>query len=197
MSISSTVFSSTRYIKNSNGVYQPYSEWTKASDVECDDGKTVESKIGAISGITSSVSSTSTSTALSASAGKGLADRITTIENQLSKVYMYSVGGTYVVSPSSTGYPMFDITTLRKAFAKRYGEISQYSSEHTDYIVLAANGDGDANSVHIDGVTFVPHTNSWHTTFPNAVGGGKVRVQWVAFYIGNANKYNGTLDGLV
>ena len=40
-------------------VWQRVSFWTKSSDVEFDDGKTAETKVGAISGITDSLVSTS------------------------------------------------------------------------------------------------------------------------------------------
>ena len=49
-------------------VWQRVSFWTKSSDVEFDDGKTAETKVGAISGITDSLVSTSSNIAASAKA---------------------------------------------------------------------------------------------------------------------------------
>lgn len=59
------------YILTSKG-YQLLSRWTHASTVECEDGKTVQTKVGAIDGITDSLNSTSSTTALSAKAGNQL-----------------------------------------------------------------------------------------------------------------------------
>ena len=49
-------------------VWQRVSFWTKSSDVEFNDGKTAETKVGAISGITDSLVSTSSNIAASAKA---------------------------------------------------------------------------------------------------------------------------------
>lgn len=49
-------------------IWQRVSFWTKSSDVEFDDGKTAETKVGAISGITDSLVSTSSNIAASAKA---------------------------------------------------------------------------------------------------------------------------------
>ena len=49
-------------------IWQRVSFWTKSSDVEFDDGKTAETKVGAIDGITDSLVSTSSNIAASAKA---------------------------------------------------------------------------------------------------------------------------------
>lgn len=64
-----------------NKVWQRISFWTKASDVEFDDGKTAQEKLGAINGITSALNSSDSTLALSASAGQALDTKITTISN--------------------------------------------------------------------------------------------------------------------
>lgn len=55
-----------------NKLWQKISFWTKASDVEFNDGNTAETKVGAINGITDSLSATNSNVALSAKAGASL-----------------------------------------------------------------------------------------------------------------------------
>ena len=57
-------------------LWQKISFWTKSSDVEFDDGKNAETKVGAIDGITDSLVSTSSNIAASAKA-------VSTINNNL------------------------------------------------------------------------------------------------------------------
>jgi hypothetical protein len=66
-----------------NKIYDRISFWTKASDVEFNDGGTAESKLGSISGVTDSLTSTSSSIAASAAAVKGLNDKITELSTSL------------------------------------------------------------------------------------------------------------------
>ena len=66
-----------------NKVWLRISFWTKASDVEFDDGKTLQEKLGTINGITDSLNSTDVKSVLSAAAGKILNDRITEVANKI------------------------------------------------------------------------------------------------------------------
>lgn len=69
------------------------SRWTSSQTVECDDGKTVENKIGAINGITDSLNATDSSIALSAPAGKEMNDKITALNSNIaSKADMQKQG---------------------------------------------------------------------------------------------------------
>lgn len=54
MAINETIASGKyrQCIDEINKIWKRYSLWSKASDTECDDGQTVEEKIGAIKGIT-------------------------------------------------------------------------------------------------------------------------------------------------
>ena len=62
-----------KLINETTKLWQRISFWTKASDVEFDDGKTAETKLGAINGITSDLSCTDESIAASmASVGRSL-----------------------------------------------------------------------------------------------------------------------------
>lgn len=59
-----------------NKVWLRISFWTSANDVEFDDGKTLQQKLGTINGITDSLTSTDIKSALSAKAGKVLNDKL-------------------------------------------------------------------------------------------------------------------------
>ncbi len=59
-----------------NRVWLRISFWTKASDVEFDDGKTLQQKLGSFNGITDSLTANDAKAALSAAAGKELNDRL-------------------------------------------------------------------------------------------------------------------------
>lgn len=59
-----------------NKVWLRISFWTSANDVEFDDGKTLQQKLGTINGITDSLNSTDVKSALSAKAGKALNDKL-------------------------------------------------------------------------------------------------------------------------
>lgn len=64
MSIASGYTQMKNYFKES-GTFKLISRWTSANTVECDDGKTVQEKIGKINGISSSFSSNDSSQAAS------------------------------------------------------------------------------------------------------------------------------------
>ena len=59
-----------------NKVWMRISFWTSANDVEFDDGRTLQQKLGTIDGITDSLESNDLKSALSAKAGKVLNDRV-------------------------------------------------------------------------------------------------------------------------
>ena len=73
----------------------------------------------------------------------------------------YSFSGTYVTNVSGLSKKIFGLTWLREQFKKRFGIES--GTDNTRYIVTVVNGDGLANPVHIDGVTF--QNNSWYAVF--------------------------------
>lgn len=59
-----------------NRVWMRISFWTSANDVEFDDGRTLQQKLGTIDGITDSLESNDLKSALSAKAGKVLNGKI-------------------------------------------------------------------------------------------------------------------------
>ena len=68
-----------------NKIYDRISFWTKASDVYNNSDKALETTCGSITGITSSLTSTSTTMAASASAIKQLNDKIADLNSNLNK----------------------------------------------------------------------------------------------------------------
>ncbi len=71
-----------RRLKNEETkLWERLSIWTKAVDVEFNDGKNAETKAGAINGITDSLTSTSSNIVASAKAIKTLNDKITALMN--------------------------------------------------------------------------------------------------------------------
>ena len=66
-------------------LWERISFWCKASDCEFDDGKTAEVKLGAINGITDSLTSDASNIVASAAAVKALNDKITEINSNLQK----------------------------------------------------------------------------------------------------------------
>ena len=74
-----------RYILTSSG-YKLCSHWTSSNTVHFDDGKTAQTKVGAIDGITDSLTSTSSNVALSAKSGKSLQDQVTQLNTHLQAI---------------------------------------------------------------------------------------------------------------
>lgn len=88
MSILSGFFKTKKYRKTDTG-YQLQSEWTSASTVEMADGNTAETNLGAIQGITDSLTATSSNVALSAKAGSNLQGQIDELNSNLNKKLFY------------------------------------------------------------------------------------------------------------
>lgn len=78
MAIDSGYIKFKKYLKQDSGNYILTSIYTSSNTVHFDDGKTAQTKLGAINGITASLTSTSTDIALSASAGKSINDKVAT-----------------------------------------------------------------------------------------------------------------------
>ena len=96
MSILSGIKKVIPYFKNADGNYEQLSYKTSSQTVDFDDGKTAETKLGAINGITKSLNSTSDSVAISASAGKSLQDQITALNsNIVSKLDLWNFKAEY------------------------------------------------------------------------------------------------------
>ena len=89
MAIRETIVTGRKFrkcIDEINRIWQRISFWTKACDVEFDDGKTAEEKLGKIDGITDSLDSISSNTALSAAAGNNLQNQVTQLTNTINNL---------------------------------------------------------------------------------------------------------------
>ena len=89
MAIKETIVTGRKFrkcIDEINRIWQRISFWTKACDVEFDDGKTAEEKLGKINSITDSLDSISSNTALSAAAGNNLQNQVTQIKNTINNL---------------------------------------------------------------------------------------------------------------
>lgn len=97
-----------------NKTWQRISFWTHSSDVEFEDGKTAEIKVGAIDGITDSLASDSSRIAASAKA-------ISELNNDLTKVKVY-VGSDkklhFVNSAGADSVLNFSSTLVEQSFSK-------------------------------------------------------------------------------
>lgn len=91
-----------KLIDETNKLWQRISIWTKASDVEFNDGKTAQNKVGSINGVTDSLTSTSSNIAASAKAVKTLNDKITQLSSNLTVnievIYQAGTSGTYTLT---------------------------------------------------------------------------------------------------
>ena len=86
MAINETIATGRKFrklIDEVNKIWQRISFWTKAEDVEFNDGSTAEIKIGTINGVTDSLTSTASNVAASAAAVKALNDKVTAISSNL------------------------------------------------------------------------------------------------------------------
>lgn len=91
------------YIKQSSG-YKLLSRWTNANTVECDDGKTLQSKVGGISGISSSLTANSTTQAASTNLTNQLYQNMggLTFGQDEDGNWGYKIGGADTVIPFSS-----------------------------------------------------------------------------------------------
>lgn len=85
MSILSGYGKFKRYVLTNSG-YKLCSQWTSSNTVHFDDGNTAQTKVGAINGITDSLTATNSNIALSAAAGKNLQDQVTQLNTGLAGI---------------------------------------------------------------------------------------------------------------
>ena len=90
MSILSGYGKFKRYVLTDSG-YKLCSQWTSSNTVHFDDGNTAQTKVGAINGITDSLTATNSNIALSAKAGKSLQDQVTSLNTGLNEVVPQNV----------------------------------------------------------------------------------------------------------
>lgn len=90
MAINETISKGNKYrrLKDAaNKVWQRISFWTAASDVEFDNGTTLQNSLGSVTGITDSLTSTSSTVAASAAAVASLNSKITSFQAGVNTLY--------------------------------------------------------------------------------------------------------------
>lgn len=165
MSILSGYKKFKKYIKTSSG-FQLQSLWSNANTVEADDGKNMETKVGAINGITSSTTANSTDIAASANL---VNTRCNELSNNLGGLsfgqdadgnWGYKAGGADTVTPFK-GDPDFDyehgISIPYVVAAGNPNVLHYYTMTAEDaaysYLALFAVTAGSVVSIELSGVS--------------------------------------------
>ena len=165
MSILSGYKKFKKYIKTSSG-FQLQSLWSNANTVEADDGKNMETKVGAINGITSSTTANSTDIAASANL---VNTRCNELSNNLGGLsfgqdadgnWGYKIGGADTVVPFK-GEPDFDyehgISIPYVVAAGNPNVLHYYTMTAEDaaysYLALFAVTAGSVVSIELSGVS--------------------------------------------
>lgn len=160
--------------------------WTHANDVEFNDGKTAQTKVGAIKGITTSTNTAETGYAADATTVTTLNQSVTELNqslgnlktdlnlNGLSNIKINA--GTVVkeVKSGNNSFVLFNFQQVADIFGLQ-------NMSATDIVILVSNGDGKALPAHLEGVTFM--NDSWYVVFKDILQGDmNCRVQYVIFY---------------
>ena len=107
------------YIKQSSG-YKLLSRWANANTVECDDAQTVQSKVGGITGISSSLTANSSTQAASTNLTNQLYQNISSIDSDLGGCrFGYTADGLpgYKKEGADTVYPFSSIRSISGIFS--------------------------------------------------------------------------------
>lgn len=108
MSIASGYQKFKDYIKQTAGSYILASRWANANTLECDDGKTLQTKVGGINGITSSKTANAEDIAASAKLTNELYSDIASLSSELGGYrFVYTEEGQpgYKKDSADTVYP--------------------------------------------------------------------------------------------
>ena len=173
MAVNETIVTGRKFRKlvdEATKLWQRISFWGVASDVEFDDGENAETKFGAISGITDSLTSTSSNVAASAAAVKALNDKITELNSDLTKrkLVMTNTYGNGVMPTTgcSVTITVPDDCTKGILIADLYGY-----NDGTGSSIQITNGAGIKSSVQLldcsSGDTFKQsaYTSIWDCSF--------------------------------
>ena len=160
--------------------------WTHANDVEFNDGKTAQTKVGAIKGITTSTNTAETGYAADATTVTTLNQSVTTLNQSLGNLKtdlnlngLSSIkidAGTVVkkVKSGNNSFVLFNFQQVAEIFGLQ-------TLSATDIVILVSNGDGKAFPVHLEGVTFL--NDNWYVVFKDILQMDmNCRVQYVMFY---------------
>ena len=148
------------YLKES-GKFKLISRWTNANTVECDDGKTVQSKIGGIDGISSSLTANSTTQAASTNLTHQLRQNIDNIRQSFQDGCDTIVAGctSYGSTPSSNS-PQDIVKSIGTIYNNRYSQ--GYSTGYSEgqsmgYNQGYAQGQVDFKPVILSGTITMTH----------------------------------------
>lgn len=142
MAINETISTGNKYrrLKDaSTKLWQRLSFWTKASDVEFDNGATAEASLGNIQGITDSVNSNSSTVAASAAAVNTLNSKLTSFQTGVDTLYNQYVSKG--VTPS--GKTLAAITSATDSLyntAYANGNNASGSSFNREYTIVLSGG---------------------------------------------------------
>lgn len=155
MAIDETIITGRKYRVKSGSIWKRLSFWTKAADVECEDGKTVEEKIGPINGITDDTDSVSSDLAASAKAVKTVKDDV---KNSINS---FNISGTTVTYTKNDG-------TTASASLSIPDTNTTYTINKTGSIISLVGSDGSKSSV-IDADTTYTLANFGITSTPSEI----------------------------
>ena len=146
-----------RYIKTNDG-YKLCSQWTSSNTVQMDDGNTLQTNLGAINGITDSLTATSSNIAASAAAVKALNDSLLDKTYPVGSIYM-SVnntnpstlfGGTWVawgsgrvpvgVNASDSNFSTVEKTGGASTVKLTTSQMPKHSHGATNFIINSTEG---------------------------------------------------------
>lgn len=168
MALNETISTGNKYrrLKDaSTKLWQRLSFWTKASDVEFDNGATAEASLGNIQGITDSLNSNSSTVAASAAAVNTLNSKLTSFQTGVDTLYNQYVSKG--VTPS--GKTLAAITSAtdslyNTAYANGSNNSSKFNKDYTIYISGGSTHDDGSNggkgiNINIT-VKFNPYTGA-------------------------------------
>lgn len=117
-----------KLVDEATKLWQRISFWTKASDVEFNDGSTAETKMGAINGITDSLASTSSNVAASAKALNQLNNKLAQVRTYVGadgKLHSVDGNGADTVLPFKVSAPTSPVV-IENVDVKQYLAIKTY-----------------------------------------------------------------------
>lgn len=126
-----------KLIDEANKLWQRISFWTKASDVEFNDGKNAETKFGAINGVTDSLTSTASNIAASAKAVKTLNDKVTQLSSNIkSFVQTQLQAGSVLGTNCEQKY-------LNSGYSTLFASIIAYENDAAETFTINVSGSND------------------------------------------------------
>lgn len=178
MSILSGYKKVKNYIETGSGK-KLLSRWTSSNTVEFNDGKTAQTKVGAIKGITTSTSATETGYAADATTVAALnqsLDSLKTDFNKSNSIKIYAGSIIRTVTKGGNSFVLFTLEEIKKIFNSQ--------NVIADKIAISiCNGDGRAFPFHLESVTVL--NNNWYVVFKDILTiNMDCRVQYVIFYWG-------------